>query len=286
METRTPYVDTEKYYSPALFSMGNPAPAGFRPPYNYLSRFREPGRMNINTIFDSSVWNAAVRGFPGMCTFPVASNEGDGGTFLGHLVLSRQGYGSTGADVLQHNPLYPSLFSHPFRTADSSDMMPPNPNAASIPPETLPRKSPAHGGLLRRDLNLYPPLMNDADRPLFGSDNTTPRHDAARNPYFRYQGLQKVGNLFSTNSNVFAVWVTTGYFEVEGNDADNNLATPAAIDAAHPDGLRLAQEVGVDTGEVKRHRAFYIIDRSIPVGYEPGHRHNTDKAVLLKRFIE
>ena len=48
----------------------------------------------------------------------------------------------------------------------------------------------------------------------------------------------------------------------------------------------LAGEVGAETGEVKRHRAFYIIDRSIPVGYEPGRRHNTDKAVLLKRFIE
>jgi hypothetical protein len=58
------------------------------------------------------------------------------------------------------------------------------------------------------------------------------------------------------------------------------------IDAAHPDGLRLAQEVGADEGNVKRHRAFFIIDRSIPVGYEPGHRHNTDKSVLLKRFIE
>jgi hypothetical protein len=87
-----------------------------------------------------------------------------------------------------------------------------------------------------------------------------------------------VGNLFSTNSNCYAVWMTIGYFEVEQN--------PGGVDQAHPEGVRLAQEVGVDEGNVKRHRAFYIIDRSIPVAFEPGHRHNTDKAVLLKRYIE
>jgi hypothetical protein len=274
VETRTPYLDTEKNYNPVNFVSGNQAPAGYRPPFNYLSRFREPGRININTILDSNVWDAAVRGFPGMCgQLP----EGDSGTFLLHLVLSRQGYGTNAASMLQHNDTFPSLFSHPFRTADSADMMPPLP--AQL------RRSPAEGGLTRRDLNPYPSI-NDTDRPLFASDSTLPYQDAARNPYFRYQGLQKVGNLFSTNSNCYAVWITMGYFEVEANDADNDPSTPATIDAAHPDGLRLAQEVGVDSGEVKRHRAFYIIDRSIPVGYEPGHRHNTDKAILLKRFIE
>ena len=282
VETRTPYISTEKYYNPAppVNFAGDPnTPAGYRPPFNYLSRFREPGRININTIFDDNVWNAAVRGFPGMCS--LAPPEGDNGLFLSHLVLSRQGYGQSGADILQHNPAYPSLFSDPFRTADSADMMPP------VPAQL--RRSPADGGLLRRDLNQYPPTvppMTDAARPLFASDNTLPYQDASRNAYFRYQGLQKIGNLFSTNSNCYAVWITVGYFEVEANDADNNSNTPAQIDAAHPDGLRLAQEVGVDEGNVKRHRAFFIIDRSIPVGYEPGHRHNTDKAVLLKRFIE
>ncbi len=48
----------------------------------------------------------------------------------------------------------------------------------------------------------------------------------------------------------------------------------------------LGQEVGIDTGTVKRHRAFYIIDRTIPVAFEPGQNHNVDKCVLLRRFIE
>ena len=35
-----------------------------------------------------------------------------------------------------------------------------------------------------------------------------------RNPYFRYQAIQKLGSVVSTHSNVFAIWITVGYFEV------------------------------------------------------------------------
>jgi hypothetical protein len=82
----------------------------------------------------------------------------------------------------------------------------------------------------------------------------------------------------SSNSNVFAVWITLGYFEVESN--------PTGVDVAHKDGLQLGKELGSDTGVVKRHRAFYIIDRSVPVAFEPGENHNVDRAILLRRFIE
>jgi hypothetical protein len=109
-------------------------------------------------------------------------------------------------------------------------------------------------------------------------------HDVNRNPYFANQPLQKVGNLLTTHSNCFAVWVTIGYFEVE--DYRPITTGPVVIDAAHPDGLALAQEVGADSGEVTRHRAFYIIDRSIPVGFIPGSRLNTDDCVLVRRLIE
>ena len=102
--------------------------------------------------------------------------------------------------------------------------------------------------------------------------------DPIRNAYFRYQPLTRLSNLLTTRSNVYAVWITIGNFEV----------TPwtGGIDPAHPDGYQLGQEVGGDSGEIKRHRAFYIFDRSIPVGYEPGRDHNIDRGVLLKRFIE
>jgi len=41
-----------------------------------------------------------------------------------------------------------------------------------------------------------------------------------------------------------------------------------------------------DTGEIKRHRAFYIIDRSIPVGFQRGQDLNVEKTIVLKRYIQ
>ena len=51
-------------------------------------------------------------------------------------------------------------------------------------------------------------------------------------------------------------------------------------------GYSFGREIGADTGDIRRHRAFYIIDRSIPVGFIPGEDFNTEKAILLKRYIE
>ena len=49
---------------------------------------------------------------------------------------------------------------------------------------------------------------------------------------------------------------------------------------------QLGEELGSSAGEVERHRAFYMIDRSIPVGFEPGKNHNVDKTIMLRRYIE
>jgi len=82
---------------------------------------------------------------------------------------------------------------------------------------------------------------------------------------------------------VYAVWITVGYFEVK----PNRVTSPAGLpDAGHPDGYELGQELGADTGEIVRHRAFYIIDRTIPVGSNAAKTKNVEKAIILKRFIE
>jgi hypothetical protein len=41
-----------------------------------------------------------------------------------------------------------------------------------------------------------------------------------------------------------------------------------------------------DPDTVRTHRAFYVIDRSIPVAFEPGKPHNVRDAVVLRRIIE
>ena len=76
------------------------------------------------------------------------------------------------------------------------------------------------------------------------------------------------------------------YFEVQPAVPLPHITTPVMRDLVYPDGYQLTQELGSDTGEKKRHRGFYIIDRSLPVAFEPGENHNVDRAVLLRRFIE
>jgi hypothetical protein len=293
VEVPSPYAGAERWYNPQQFGGFTIPPAVngyYRPPFNKLSRFRDPGKVNVNTIFDDpnssateNVWDALVGQFPGMRRQDL---------FFQQLLLSRQGYttvsvGSTVAYGINNN--FPTRFANPIRPADSADLMP---NSSFVP--GMRKVTPVEASLLRPDptstsgttwLPLFQINSNNATYaswigPPAGSPPGTPSqgqsHDINRNPYFRYQELQKLGNMVTNHSNCFAVWVTIGYFEVE----------TTTVDAAHPDGFQLSQEVGADSGEITRHRAFYIIDRSIPVGFLPGSRLNTDDCVLVRRLIE
>jgi hypothetical protein len=88
--------------------------------------------------------------------------------------------------------------------------------------------------------------------------------DANVHPFFRYQTVSRLTNLVTVRSNVFAVWVTIGF-----------STSPTSW-----------SEAGIDTGEIRRHRGFFIIDRSIPVGFEPGQDHNVRDAILVRRILQ
>ena len=79
---------------------------------------------------------------------------------------------------------------------------------------------------------------------------------------------QRLGNLATTRSSVFAIWITVGLFEV------------------NPDGTVSDRELGSDSGEVRRHRGFFVLDRSIPVAFEPGKNHNVERAIRVSSFLE
>jgi hypothetical protein len=168
------------------------------------------------------------------------------------------------------------------------------PNVPMVGPSTAlsmrldgvaPHRMPVEATFMRPDPDVNPDRVPLFDHRVPAQPEHT-HHHTGRNAYFRYQALQKLGNTFTTHSNVFAVWMTIGYFEVEDNFQTVSGTNTNVVNAAHPDGLRLGQEIGADTGEIVRPRAFYIIDRSVPVGHMPGQKLNSENCVLLRRMIE
>ncbi len=151
-----------------------------------------------------------------------------------------------------------------------------------------------------------PPDQVPAPVPLFSELSFTPAVDGSRNPAMHYMPLTRLDNLSTTRSGVFAVWVTVGYFEVspapevpDWNDATNPTQQKftnqaggdivrgrALYNRVYPQGYQLGRELGSDTGDFDRQRAFYLIDRTRPVAFKPGEDVNVEDAVLLRRRIE
>ncbi len=268
VEVPSRFAGTYDMLDPAEFSGPGNSNHALHPPYNKVSRYREPGKINLNTVYDPAVWDALMDGVYGPSgAQPKKWND---------LVRSRRGYGVTGLqDELSNG--YPTLFANPFRPAGAYPFVPLdvlmqfNASGPGGSPKT--RNQPINVTLLREK------PAGSGDEPLFSPPpQLSPHNNAERNPYFYYAGMQKIYNSVTTRSNVYAIWVTVGYFEVTPN--------PAGIDAGHPDGWQLGAELGTDTGEIERHRAFYLYDRTIPVGFQRGETLNVEDGLLIRRYIE
>ena len=209
-----------------------------RNPFNYLSRYRVPGKINLNTIYDEKIWNGLMNDIGGT---NFASMNGC--TWM-DFQASRRGSSSR------------TDFENPFRPAGTGGYVPPGVAPADGVECTLFRSGATPG------------------QPLFDFQSNLPANDTNRSAYFRNAMRQRLGNLVTNRSSVFAIWITIGYFEV---NADGSLKPGTGGQGV---------EIGADTGEVKRHRGFYIYDRSIPVAFEPGQNHNVDRGILVKSIIE
>jgi hypothetical protein len=242
--------------------IANPATLNpsFLTPFNRLSRYREPGRVNINTIFHPRVWNAMLGGYWGQS--------------YDNLVQSRRGFPDATNSILPPpDANFPTYFVNPFRPPGHGSLVPLSDLERPDIETTLLRSHPDFSGVI--------PLLEGGHVSTTTASTTSTHH---RNSFFRYNTLRRLGNMVTTRSNVYAIWITVGYFEVEPNIPAGQIYP--VVDVFHPDGFRVGQELGLDTGQIRRHRAFYMVDRTIPVAFQPGENHNVDRCVLLRRYIE
>jgi hypothetical protein len=192
---------------------------------------RLPGKINLCTVWDPETFSA-------VCDWQSSNNfaQTDPGNILTQLLTLRN---------------------------------PGDPGATPAIPVGLPSKNdnPFQG----LATGLYP--AGDTQFPNFGINNTLLRAyaqggagNSARlfevppgngnpntHPFLKYQLLSKIFNNVTTRSNVFAVWLTVGFFEVL-QDAD------AAGNAVRP--VILGGEVGASTNQNVRLRMFALVDRS------------------------
>lgn len=276
IETQSPWIDAEEFVPPAdiafTASPGNVMQQAvnyifepLRAPYNRLSRFTEPGRVNINDISEPSVWQGVMwNGLPLAARNQIVSNP----TFWNELQVSRAGYtpgAAPGVLGLTANPFLdansPSQFGGVFKSSFAAGMVPLTRNIQAL--DGIARDA---SGQLERPGNVTLMRSDTSGAPLFRPDYST-FSLASKQPLMDYLPFTRLSNLVTTRSNVFSVRVTIGMFEF-------NSATG------------LGREYGIDEGTAQRHSAFYVIDRSIPVGYQEGLDLNTDNCVLMRRVIE
>jgi hypothetical protein len=166
---------------------------------NQLSSFREPGRVNLNTVTSDDVWNAVVAG-----------------------------------------PLHTSGSASPVRTRTQANF-------------TSGTATGMHNIL---SLSATIPLAQSGASPPIQDTHPLLSPADPLNPVHHIYTATRLANTATVRSNVFGIWIT------------------------------VRESVANDPDSIKLHRAFYIFDRSIPVGFEPGKDHNVWDAVLLRRIIQ
>jgi hypothetical protein len=153
---------------------------------NQLSSFREPGRVNLNTVTSRDVWNTVVGG-------PLSSVA--------------------------------EAFPSPVLTT---------------PAQTLARLLGLGGGTV----------------PIPDTATSVAILNRDKNSLHRFYTATRLANTVTPRSNVFAIWIT------------------------------LRESVGNDPDSVRYRRAFYVVDRSIPVAFEEGRDTNVWDCVRVRSIIE
>jgi len=187
-----------------------------RIPYNQLSRLREPGRVNLNTVTADDVWDAVVAG-------PLTTASGSASPLKPRAASSGTNQGAVGA-------------------AAPAELV------ASCATSTGELLSLRGSGTGSRGGAVTTGFARDTQAALATSGTLNPAH--------QLYTANRLANTTTIRSHVFAVWVT------------------------------LRESVDQDPASFRYHRAFYIVDRSIPVAHEAGNNHNVWDCVRVRRIIE
>jgi hypothetical protein len=298
VHTPSLFVGTETWLNPSTTMFGAPRVnwpnrndptdprVNFQAPFNAVSEFRDPGKVNINTLASKDVWDGL---FHGSAKRDRLDDNVHPGPDDDELAASRRGYGNQQTSATALDPGVPTMFANPFRAADAGDLVPLDNMRKPGVDVTLLRSL---GGITQG------PAGGAAPQPLFSVNLQQPRefNNEDRNAYFRYAPMMRMANLTTTRSNVYAVWVTIGFFEVDPaptkQDFSNNNGKLSGqlldelYQRVYPDGYQFGREAGSETGEIRRLRSFYIIDRSLPAAFEPGVDHNVENVIRLRRRIQ
>lgn len=150
---------------------------------------------------------------------------------------------------------------------------PGGPYQVNMPPlRYVPNAAGNHGGNVPGGANQLGSLAYSvAGTGLFERSQAELHRDfrqMSRDPVYRFENAARLANLTTHHSNVFMVRFTIGYFQVD------------------PGTGALGREY-IDPREgYQRPKGLYLIDRSIPVGYEPGQRHNSADTILFSAVEE
>lgn len=222
---------------------------------------RVPGQINVNALSDLQVFEALCDPQPGN-SFQL--NPDVTTMFNLKVMRSRTPAWSTWSGNWNGagNPPAPTGFpySSPFDPLNDKPFLPLSTGfsqgSTGTPPDVqYPAGISVENTLLRSDPTDPNPVLSQRRR-LFDVFNTSTQNSA----YLQKELFTKIFNNVTTRSNVFAVWVTVGFFEVYDTD-------PKTGAAVRP--VKLGAEIGRAEGRNVRHRMFGIVDRSV-LTHNPG----------------
>ena len=248
-------------------------------PFNTKPSFVAAGKINLNTIsFGSDVHSRALKALEHNYLTGVNRNAKEFSDLEAGFLLSRQGFDNAsvpsnlflGAPVPGMHPDYPTRFVGAYRPAISSNLAPVLDKTAAT--EKMRSRYGVESTLLRsNDVTLNSQTMSALEsvatnRTLLLQANPVADELETTQPFVRMQRAMRLPNLVTNQSNVFAVWVTVSLYEYDPITGFGN------------------EYIG-ENGLPERERQFFMIDRTIPVGYKPGENLNTERTILLQRRL-